>query len=114
MLEPATGDARDLAIRATGKSEVRESTCKNVGLSTTDLAATSKTSKDSTLHHLRSLIKQEEEKPPTDDSRKPSDVVGGIYRNDQGGVISKFAWEKLQRLKEKAKKGGYELDEYSQ
>ncbi len=56
----------------------------------------------------------EEEKPVVDDSRTPRDVIGGIYRNDNGGVISKFAYEKLQKLKEKAKNGGYQLDDYSQ
>ncbi len=60
------------------------------------------------------LVLPEEEKPATDDSRTVKDVVGGIYRNDHGGVISKFAWEKLQRLKEKAEKGGYQIDDYSQ
>lgn len=70
-------------------------------------------SKDETLAKLRDLIKQEEEKP-TVEARVRYDVVGGIYRNDSGGVISKFAWEKLQKLKEKAKDGGYILDEYSQ
>jgi hypothetical protein len=67
-----------------------------------------------TVQSLRELIKQEEEKPATEDLRKPGDVIGGIYRNDQGGVISKFAWEKLQRMKEAAKEGGYILDDYSQ
>ncbi|HSW91032.1 MAG TPA: hypothetical protein VLG09_00090 [Candidatus Saccharimonadales bacterium] len=55
-----------------------------------------------------------EEKPAVDDSRTVKDVVGGIYRNDNGGVISKFAWEKLQRLKEHAKENNFEIDEYSQ
>jgi len=64
-----------------------------------------------TIEALRDLIKQEEEKPRVEVSAAP---VGGIYRNDQGGVISKFAWEKLQRMKEDAKKGGYVLDEYTQ
>ncbi len=77
-------------------------------------APPSQTSKEETLDHLRSLIKAEEEKPVTDDSRTVKDVVGGIYRNDHGGVISKMAWEKLQRLKEHAKANNFEMDEYSQ
>ncbi len=51
---------------------------------------------------------------PTPATRSAKDVVGGIYRNDNGGVISKFAWEKLQKMKKKAETGGYELDDYSQ
>ncbi len=56
----------------------------------------------------------EEEKPVIDDSRTAKDVIRGIYRNDNGGVISKFAWEKLQKLKEHAKENEFEIDEYSQ
>ncbi len=60
-----------------------------------------------------------EEKPTTDapvstDTRSRSDIAMGIWRNDQGGVISKFAWDKLQKLKKEAKDGGYEIDQYSQ
>ncbi len=77
------------------------------------------TSKEETLANLRGMIKQEEEKTPVGvpasaESRSAKDIVGGIYRNDHGGVISKFAWEKLQRLKEKAESGGYQIDDYSQ
>lgn len=63
---------------------------------------------------FRMLVLPEEEKPATEDSRTVRDVVGGIYRNDSGGVISKFAYEKLQRLKEHAKANNFEIDEYSQ
>ncbi len=60
-----------------------------------------------------------EEKPPagvpeTTDTRSRSDIAMGIWRNDQGGVISKFAYDKLQRLKEHAKENNFEMDEYSQ
>ncbi len=59
-----------------------------------------------------------EEKPvevlESTDTRSRSDIAMGIWRNDQGGVISKFAWEKLQKLKKEAKDGGYEIDQYSQ
>ncbi len=60
-----------------------------------------------------------EEKPTVDApsstaTRSRSDIAMGIWRNDQGGVISKFAWEKLQRLKEHAKKNNFEMDDYSQ
>ena len=65
------------------------------------------------VQDLRGLIKQEEEKPATEPPVR-SEVVGGIYRNDFGGVISKTAWEKLQEKKRLAKEGGYILDEYSQ
>ncbi len=65
------------------------------------------------------MIVLPEEKPSTEvpesvETRSAKDVVGGIYRNDNGGVISKFAWEKLQKMKKKAETGGYELDDYSQ
>ena len=68
----------------------------------------------SQIEELRELIRGEEEKTVVEPERRASDVVGGIYRNDQGGVITKFAWEKLQRMKEKAKKAEYHLDEYIQ
>ncbi len=60
-----------------------------------------------------------EEKPDTGvpvnvETRSEKDVVGGIYRNDNGGVISKFAWEKLQKMKAHAKENNFEIDEYSQ
>ncbi len=65
------------------------------------------------------MIVLPEEKPSTEapvveDGRAVSDVARGIYRNDNGGVISKFAWEKLQRLKEHAKANNFEIDDYSQ
>jgi len=37
-----------------------------------------------------------------------------VFRNDYGAVISESAWKRLQKLKQEAKEGGYELDEYSQ
>ncbi len=77
-------------------------------------ATPSKTSKEETLANLRRMITEEGEKPATEVPRASRDVVGGIYRNDHGGVITKSAWEKLQRLKEKAERGGYQLDEWSQ
>ncbi len=80
----------------------------------TPLPAPPHASKEATLENLRGLIKAEEEKPVVEDSRTVKDVVGGIYRNDHGGVISKFAWEKLQRLKEHAKENNFVIDEYSQ
>ncbi len=60
-----------------------------------------------------------EEKPSTEvpestDTRSRSDIAMGIWRNDQGGVISKFAYDKLQRLKEHAKENNFEIDDYSQ
>ncbi len=65
------------------------------------------------------MVVLSEEKPATGvpestDTRSRSDIAMGIWRNDRGGVISKFAYDKLQRLKEKAKDGGYEMDDYSQ
>jgi hypothetical protein len=76
-------------------------------------------SKQAKISELRGLITAEEEKPATVETeivetRSAKDVVGGIYRNDSGGVISKFAWDKLQRMKEHAKKNNFEIDEYSQ
>ncbi len=65
------------------------------------------------------MIVLPEEKPITDapsstDTRSRSDIAMGIWRNDQGGVISKFAWDKLQKLKEHAAKNNFEIDDYSQ
>ncbi len=75
--------------------------------------------KDETLANLRGLIKAEEEKPVIEvpestDTRSRSDIAMGIWRNDQGGVISKFAYDKLQKLKEHAKENNFEIDDYSQ
>ncbi len=71
-------------------------------------------SKDEILSKLREMVKQEQENPSVEGSRSHRDVVGGIYRNDFGGVISKSAWEKLQKAKEHAKKNNFVIDEYSQ
>ncbi len=64
------------------------------------------------------MIVLPEEKPVdvtvSDDTRSAKDVVGGIYRNDFGGVISKSAWEKIQKLKSKGKEEGWQPDEYTQ
>ncbi len=54
------------------------------------------------------------EVPSSTDTRSRSDIAMGIWRNDQGGVISKFAYDKLQRLKEHAKANNFEMDDYSQ
>ncbi len=63
-----------------------------------------------TISELRELVERESQKPPQEvEVARPL-----VYRNDYGGVISKFAWEKLQKAKAKAKDGGYEIDEYSQ
>ncbi len=59
---------------------------------------------------LRKLIAEESQKPPeTSVESRPV-----VYRNDYGGVISKFAWEKLQKMKAHAKENNFEIDEYSQ
>ena len=76
-------------------------------------------SKQAKISELRGLITAEEETPATSEgeimeTRSAKDVVGGIYRNDSGGVISKFAWDKLQRMKQHAKENHFEIDEYSQ
>ncbi len=59
-----------------------------------------------------------EENPATDapstDTRSRSDIAMGIWKNDQGGVISKFAYDKLQKLKEHAKENNFVIDDYSQ
>ncbi len=73
-------------------------------------------SKQEKLAALRKMIAEPQENPPETsvETRSAKDVVGGIYRNDNGGVISKFAWEKLQKLKAHAKANNFEIDEYSQ
>ncbi len=72
-----------------------------------------------TIEELREMMAKASEKPVTEvpdsvETRSAKDVVGGIYRNDNGGVISKFAWEKLQKMKAHAKENNFEIDEYSQ
>ncbi len=37
-----------------------------------------------------------------------------VFRNDYGSIITERQWNALQEKKEKAKKGGYVLDEWSQ
>ncbi len=67
---------------------------------------------------LRMVVLPEEkpstETPSSTDTRSRSDIAMGIWRNDQGGVISKFAYDKLQKLKEHAQKNNFEIDDYSQ
>ncbi len=62
------------------------------------------------ISELRELVEEEREKPPATSVEAPPTV----YRNDYGGVISKFQWEKLQRIKAHAKENNFEIDEYSQ
>ncbi len=66
--------------------------------------------KQGKLAALREMIEKESVKP----SQTSVEVPPAVYRNDYGGVISKFAWEKLQRLKKHAKEKEFEIDEYSQ
>ncbi len=63
-----------------------------------------------TISELRELVKEEREKPP----QSVEEPRPAVYKNDYGGVISKFQWEKLQRLKAHAKENNFEIDEYSQ
>jgi Ni/Co efflux regulator RcnB len=75
--------------------------------------------KQAKLAELREMMGDAHEKPVVDvsvstDTRSRSDIAMGIWRNDQGGVISKFAWEKLQRLKEHARENNFVIDDYSQ
>ncbi len=78
--------------------------------------------KEEILRGLRQAIEQESGIEPemsveaieSMDTRSRSDIAMGIWRNDQGGVISKFAYDKLQRLKEHAKEKEFEIDDYSQ
>ncbi len=68
---------------------------------------------------LREMMAKASEKPSVEvpastDTRSRSDIAMGIWRNDQGGVISKFAYDKLQKMKEHAKEKNFEIDEYSQ
>ncbi len=77
--------------------------------------------KRETMERLQKLIEEPrkgsetlEEAPVIVEMRSASDVTRGVYRNDSGGIISKSAWEKLQKLKADAKAGNYVLDEYSQ
>ncbi len=112
-------NARKKLSGVEGSSDLATERPDGIGHVYPDKSTPSQTSKEETLSNLRSLIKAEEEKPVTEaraseETRSVKDVVGGIYRNDHGGVISKFAYEKLQKLKEKAKNGGYQLDDYSQ
>lgn len=37
-----------------------------------------------------------------------------VYRDDYGRVITEHQWKALQDRKQRAKQGGYEIDEYSQ
>lgn len=60
------------------------------------------------INELREKIAAESAKPVE------ANVVQLVYRDDYGRVISERAYRALQKLKESAKNGGYELDEYSQ
>lgn len=60
------------------------------------------------IEELRELIKREHERVVE------APVKPLIFRDDHGRVITERAWNNLQRLKEAARIGGYELDDYSQ
>ncbi len=77
--------------------------------------------KQETLERLRKLIEEPrkpsetlEEAPVIEETRSASDVARGVYRNDHGGVISKGAWDKLQKMKVHAKEKNFVIDDYSQ
>ncbi len=87
----------------------------------TPLPAPPHTSKKETLEVLRRLIGSPPKPPETSEdapviveTRSASDVARGIWRNDSGAIISKFAYDKLQKMKEHAKENNFEIDEYSQ
>ncbi len=117
--ETAAEKQRAYRLRKKGLPFLKEEAEPESTVLRTEMAQPDQTSKGETLGYLRRLIGQEEGKPATSEAeivetRSAKDVVGGIYRNDNGGVISKFAWEKLQRMKEHAKANNFEIDDYSQ
>lgn len=57
------------------------------------------------IEELRQLISQ----PIPVEPEKPT-----IFRDDNGKVITENQWNKIRTLKQKAKDGGYHLDEYIQ
>jgi Ni/Co efflux regulator RcnB len=71
------------------------------------------TAQKSKIQELRELVRKTEEanhvREITEEVVKPQ-----VFRNDYGAIISENAWKRLQKLKEKAREGGYILDEYSQ
>jgi len=50
---------------------------------------------------------------PKDEATMPA-TKPLIFRDDNGRPITERAWNALQKLKEKAEKGGYEIDNYIQ
>lgn len=52
------------------------------------------------------------------ESQEPSETVEVarpvVFRNDYGAIITESQWERLQTIKDRAKNGGYVIDEYSQ
>jgi hypothetical protein len=81
---------------------------ENISVETQITSKQSEASRQAKIEELRGLMNNVS-KEPTVKSQTPL-----VYRNDFGGVISKYAWEQLQKKKEAAKKGNYTLDEYSQ
>lgn len=63
----------------------------------------------SKIEELRELVRMEQEKPAVEAPAKLQ-----VYRNDYGAIISEAQWDRLQKLKERAKNGGYEIDQWSQ
>lgn len=82
-----------------GKSEVQGD---SKGMGTVDPKRTS-------IGGLRELVEESHEASGGVDVVRPA-----VFRDDRGVVITERAWNALQRLKEKAKRGGYELDDYVQ
>lgn len=89
-------------------------TSKGVGIGTDEARESTRTDTDSrggqrpSIVELRKLI---ERVPETTEQHvaKPS-----VYRDDYGRVISERQWNLLQKKKEAAKVGGYEIDQWSQ
>lgn len=71
-------------------------------------ASTPPARSSSKVEELRALIEEEHAKPVE------AGVVPLVYRDDFGRVISERQWKRLNKMKEDAKEGGYEIDEYSQ
>lgn len=65
--------------------------------------------KQSKIEALRNLITKEHERVVETPVCAPT-----VFKDDYGRIISEAQWKCLQEKKERAKSGGYVLDDYSQ
>lgn len=96
---------RKSGVRGSGVSE--DQTAQDIEF----LASLSPAQTKTKLEELRALIKTVSDDAPYE-SYEPAKPQ--VFRDDRNKVITEAQFNQLQKLKEAAKKGRYELDDFSQ